>query len=422
MAVFRRGNIYHYEFWFQEKRYRGSTGLTNERAAQRVEDLKLDSLKRVAVGLPDPLAELQAPVTLGEYIPTFLAWSGKVHRKATTALHRANCGTLERYFGDRRLDLITRGDVTDFMVARSHEQRTNVVGEIAPTGERVQAPDPSSARSLFLREVKRYERATVGRAREIRTVKGTVSNVSVNRAVTTLRLLYGLAQGKYPHLLNPARGGRGGIRLLPETEVQRILQDDEFKRYLTFTSRDLGHVAQIMRELGPRPQDVCSLTIKQCNFKDETLQFWPKPKPRSQVVAVALADRGKSKNSARSVAMSPTVRRILEERVAEARELGSEFLFPARDRRSKTLIPGRSRTPNSLNKPHNRAIRRAGITDRVRLYDLRHTFAASAVNNGMHPRTLQDMLGHSDPKMTMRYTVKNDLTAQRAYFARLEKV
>jgi site-specific recombinase XerD len=47
--------------------------------------------------------------------------------------------------------------------------------------------------------------------------------------------------------------------------------------------------------------------------------------------------------------------------------------------------------------------RKAGITD-FRFHDLRHTFASHLVMNGNTVRTVQDLLGHKDIRMTIRYS------------------
>ena len=47
-------------------------------------------------------------------------------------------------------------------------------------------------------------------------------------------------------------------------------------------------------------------------------------------------------------------------------------------------------------------MKRAEI-DNVRFHDLRHTYASHLIMNGVDVKTVSELLGHSDIKMTMRY-------------------
>ena len=60
-----------------------------------------------------------------------------------------------------------------------------------------------------------------------------------------------------------------------------------------------------------------------------------------------------------------------------------------------------------------RARKEAGLDD-VRLHDLRHTVASQAVARGVPLSTVARMLGHSDPKMTLRYAHVGDRDLQAA--------
>jgi integrase len=60
-----------------------------------------------------------------------------------------------------------------------------------------------------------------------------------------------------------------------------------------------------------------------------------------------------------------------------------------------------------------RALKRAGL-DRMRVHDLRHTFAATCVNSGASLYEVQKLLGHSSPVMTQRYAHLASDTIRRA--------
>ena len=61
----------------------------------------------------------------------------------------------------------------------------------------------------------------------------------------------------------------------------------------------------------------------------------------------------------------------------------------------------------------NPARKEAGIED-VRVHDLRHTVASQAVARGAALSTVARMLGHSDPKMTLRYAHVSDRDVEAA--------
>jgi len=74
------------------------------------------------------------------------------------------------------------------------------------------------------------------------------------------------------------------------------------------------------------------------------------------------------------------------------REVGTPLLFPSHRVQHHSLLH-----------QHWDAIRRrAGLPD-VRLHDLRHSFASMLVNSGESLYVVQDLLGHSSPRMTQRY-------------------
>ena len=48
------------------------------------------------------------------------------------------------------------------------------------------------------------------------------------------------------------------------------------------------------------------------------------------------------------------------------------------------------------------AVKAANIKE-IRMHDMRHRFGTRLANNGADRKVIQDLLGHTDPKMTDRY-------------------
>ena len=68
---------------------------------------------------------------------------------------------------------------------------------------------------------------------------------------------------------------------------------------------------------------------------------------------------------------------------------------------------------NQVGSAIRRAIRRAGISN-FRGHDLRHTFASHQAMNGVQGRGIQQLLGHKDGRMTMRYSHLSDVYLRNA--------
>jgi integrase len=91
----------------------------------------------------------------------------------------------------------------------------------------------------------------------------------------------------------------------------------------------------------------------------------------------------------REIPISPTLRETLQGIV---RRMDSPYVFA--DARGKRFL--------DVKRSFHSACRRAGIRD-FRFHDLRHTFASHLVMAGFDLKTVQELLGHSDLRMTIRY-------------------
>lgn len=65
-----------------------------------------------------------------------------------------------------------------------------------------------------------------------------------------------------------------------------------------------------------------------------------------------------------------------------------------------TSHDGTPPNPNTVSRTFDRRVARHGL-ERIRLHDLRHTWATVALANGVHPKVVQERLGHSSITVTM---------------------
>jgi integrase len=327
MALYRRGKTWWYNFEFQGRHVQESSGFTNKTAALRAEAKRRSELLDRRAGF----TQAKAVPKFREFVNKFLAWSNLQHRPKTRELHGTNCDTLLRFFSGSWLDEITQGMVEDFRFARIGEARRN-------------AKDGS-----------------------------TVSNATVNRALTTLKLLFHYAQKSGYAITNPA----SGVAYLSEGSGRmRVVSFDEELLYLAKAGQPLRDIAQIILDTGLRPEEAFRIRIENINFAARTI-FNP---------------FGKTKAARRRVTMTEEVFALLDRRATEVK---GNFVF--------TVRGGQDRPIGSVRKAHNAAVQRAGIKEHFRLYDLRHTFATRAVAGGVDLPTLSAMLGHTKIQMTMRY-------------------
>jgi integrase len=326
MAVYRRGNVWWFHFEFEGRHLQESSRFTNKTAALRAEAKRKAELLERRAGF----SRRELPPKFEDYVLLFLAWSKQQHRPATWALHKANCDALLRHFKGKWLDGITPGMVEDFKFARLRDVRRN-------------AHDGS-----------------------------TISNATVNRALTTLKLLFHHAERCGLAVGSPTQG----VALLEEAGRMRVITFEEELAYFQAASQPLRDIARVILETGMRPEEVYRMEVADLNFDRRTI-FNP---------------RGKTKAARRTLPMTQEIWELLKRRAIAAR---GKYIFPSATDPNRHI--------GCVRKARDRAVARAGIKEPFRLYDLRHTYATRAVMAGVDLPTLAALLGHTSIQMTTRY-------------------
>ncbi len=157
------------------------------------------------------------------------------------------------------------------------------------------------------------------------------------------------------------------------------------ERYL---SRDEARRLMRALELSERPEAFAiRLLLLSGARKSEVLRArWENVRPDLQMLIVPLSKSGRPRHILLSEAAMKVIRSL-------PRVAGSPWLFPGR---------ADGRPLSDLYVFWNRLRQELGLAD-VRIHDLRHTFASFLVNSGHSLYEAQKMLGHGDPRTTMRY-------------------
>jgi len=109
----------------------------------------------------------------------------------------------------------------------------------------------------------------------------------------------------------------------------------------------------------------------------------------------------KSSKSKRTIALSPSAILLLKEH-REKQKLEKEMSgIPSTDHDLLfSALEGKPLRPNTITRAWSMLANKAGIKP-IRLHDARHTHASIMLKQGVHPKIVQERLGHSSITMTL---------------------
>jgi site-specific recombinase XerD len=179
-----------------------------------------------------------------------------------------------------------------------------------------------------------------------------------------------------------------------DNQIENYLSDEHMQKLLgvlhTDKNRNVCLILMLLLSTGARLNEVLSAAWKNVSLEGRSLK----------VDAI----RSKSKRS-RSIPLNDSAMWVLEQ--LKSREK-SAFLFPS----PVYAKDGKDLPYTNITRAWYRLQKLAGI--KIRAHDLRHGFASMLVSGGRSLYEVQQILGHSDPKVTMRYAHLSSKTLQDA--------
>lgn len=203
-----------------------------------------------------------------------------------------------------------------------------------------------------------------------------VAKSTVNRELSLLKHIFNVAIKDSKVNSNPARGIRfkEADYFKGEGKKERILSQEEVQRLLDASASHLQPIILTALNSGMRLREILYLKLD-----DVDLDY--------RVITVRHTKSAKE----RKIPVNTLLLETLKTQRAKAR---GEWVFPC---------PGTDKPMDGIKTAWQGALRRAGI-EHCRFHDLRHTSATYMVLNGVDLATVKEILGHSDIRLTMRYT------------------
>jgi integrase len=192
---------------------------------------------------------------------------------------------------------------------------------------------------------------------------------TVNREMSTLRHMFNKAVEWGMMESSPFEKAKD-LFCKENNQRMRYLMEEESTSLLNKCVGYLNHIVTVALNTGMRRSEVLSLKWSQIR---NGFIYLTKTKT----------------DEARQIPLNDTLKELFQ---SLPRHISSEYVYC-----DKNGSPYKD-----VRRSFNTAVKKVGIQD-FRFHDLRHTFASRLVMKGVNLKTVQELLGHKDIKMTMRY-------------------
>jgi integrase len=220
----------------------------------------------------------------------------------------------------------------------------------------------------------------------------TVSNVrAVLRKALNQAMRWGYVVRNVATLVDAPRTTTFSILPLDQEQAQRLLD--------AVAGHRLEALYRAALSLGLRRGEVCGLRWEDVDFEQQTLRVTGSLQRQNRRLERTVP---KTTASVRTIALPPVLLRVLRqhaerqareeaERSGEWQDCGLVFVSER----------GTPLEPRNVVRHFKTVLKKAGLPETIRFHDLRHSCATLLIAQGVHPRVIMEILGHSQISTTM---------------------
>jgi integrase len=231
--------------------------------------------------------------------------------------------------------------------------------------------------------IRRLYRSMLDAGKATRTVQ--YAHTLLKRALAQA-VMDGLIPRNAAEAVRPPKLKRDEIQPLNADQVRALLDASDERSCALYT---------VAVRTGMRPGEILALRWSDVDLEAGTVQI-------NRALSEGEFSTPKTPRSRRRISLSPATvatlkahrKRQLEECMAKAGLWEDHGLvFPS--------SVGTPKSQRNLNREFKNAAKRAGLPDHFKLYDLRHTCVTLLLSRNVHPKYVQELLGHASIALTL---------------------
>jgi integrase len=205
-------------------------------------------------------------------------------------------------------------------------------------------------------------------------------------------LRWGLVPRNVAEAVDPPKPQKDEIKPLSRDEARRLLEAAHADR--------LEALYVLAIHLGLRQGELLGLRWEDVDLEAGTLQVRRSLSVTKEGPAFTAPKTTKSRRSVKlTTRAAEALREHLQRQLAEIEKMGD--LYRDDGLIFSTTVGTPINPRNLTGRSFKPLLKRAGLPQRVRFHDLRHTAATLLLSRGVHPKLVQDLLGHATIAITL---------------------